>query len=336
MTSSNPAAELMLLVTGYRVSQAIHVAATLGIADIIKNGASSASDLAVATSSHPAALYRVLRALAAAGVFHEDDEKRFSLTPLGECLRSDAERPIAAYAAFVGRPHQWQAWGALSHSVRTGENAYRHVHGVGVWDYLVGHPEEAVIFDRAMTGRSRGIVEDIVSTYDFSAFSRVVDIGGGQGVMIAAVLAAHTNIHGILFDRPDVVARAQPVLEAAGVAGRCDVVGGSFFEAIPEGGDAYLLKYILHDWDDTASLAILTACRRVFRPEGKLLIMERIVAAPNEGLETKTSDLNMLVSPDGQERTADEFAAMLATAGFRMEGIVEVNARLSIVEAVPI
>ena len=159
MTSSNPAAELVLLVTGYRVSQAIHVVATLGIADLIKDGASSASDLAVATNSHAGALYRVLRALAAAGVFHEDDEKRFSLTPLGECLRSDAERPIAALASFVGRPHQWQAWGALSHSVRTGENAYRHVHGIGLWDYLVEHPEEAVIFDRVMTDGSRGVVQ---------------------------------------------------------------------------------------------------------------------------------------------------------------------------------
>jgi SAM-dependent methyltransferase len=336
MTSSNPAAELVLLVTGYRVSQAIHVAATLGIADIIKDGAASASDLAVATNSHAGALYRVLRALAAAGVFHEDDKKRFSLTPLGECLRSDAERSIAAYASFVGRPHQWQAWGSLSHSVRTGENAYRHVHGVGLWDYLVEHPEEAVIFDRVMTDGSRGVVEAIVSAYNFSAFGRVVDIGGGQGVMIAAVLAAHTNTHGILFDRPDVVARAQPVLEAAGVARRCAVVGGSFFETIPEGGDAYLLKYILHDWDDAASLAILAACRRVFRPEGRLLIMERIVGGPNDGLETKTSDLNMLVSPDGQERTADEFAALLANAGFRMERIIEVTPRLSIVEAAPI
>jgi predicted O-methyltransferase YrrM len=336
MTSSNPAAELVLLVTGYRVSQAIHVAATLGIADIIKDGAASASDLAVATNSHAGALYRVLRALAAAGVFHEDDKKRFSLTPLGECLRSDAERPIAAYASFVGRPHQWQAWGSLSHSVRTGENAYRHVHGVGLWDYLVEHPEEAVIFDRAMTDGSRGVVEAIVSAYNFSAFGRVVDIGGGQGVMIAAVLAAHTNTHGILFDRPDVVARAQPVLEAAGVARRCAVVGGSFFETIPEGGDAYLLKYILHDWDDAASLAILAACRRVFRPEGRLLIMERIVGGPNDGLETKTSDLNMLVSPDGQERTADEFAALLANAGFRMERVIEVTPSMSIIEAAPI
>ena len=326
MTSSNPAAELVRLVSGYRVSQAIHVVATLGIADLIKDGASSASDLAVATNSHAGALYRVLRALAAAGVFHEDDEKR----------RSDAERPVAAWASFIGRPHQWQAWGSLSHSVRTGENAYRHVHGVGLWDYLVGHPEEAAIFDRVMTDGSRGVVEAIVSAYNFSAFGHVVDIGGGQGAMIAAVLAAHTNTHGILFDRPDVVARAQPVLEAAGVARRCAVVGGSFFETIPEGGDAYLLKYILHDWDDAASLAILAGCRRVFHSEAKLLIIERIVGGPNDGLETKTSDLNMLVSPDGQERTADEFAALLANAGFRMERIIEVTPSLSIVEAAPI
>ncbi len=193
-----------------------------------------------------------------------------------------------------------------------------------------------MILDRAMTDGSRGVVDLVCPAYNFSAFGRVVDIGGGQGAMIAAVLAHIPALHGILFDRPDVVAWAQPVLEAAGVAERCAVVGGSFFETIPEGGDAYLLKYILHDWDDAASLAILAACRRVFRPEGRLLIMERIVGGPNDGLETKTSDLNMLVSPDGQERTADEFAALLTNAGFRIERIIEVNPSMSIVEAAPV
>jgi hypothetical protein len=326
----------MLLIQGYRVSQAIHVAATLGVADLIKDGSASAADLAVATNAHAGALYRVLRTLAAAGVFHEDDEKRFSLTPLGACLRSDAKQPMAPYASFIGRPHQWQAWGALSHSVRTGENAYRHVHGVGLWDYLAEHPDEAMIFDRTMTTGTRNVVDSIVSAYDFSAFGRVVDVGGGEGVMIAAVLAAHPNTHGILFDRPDVVARAHPVLEAAGVAGRCAVVAGSFFETVPEGGDAYLLKYILHDWDDAAALAILAVCRRVFQREARLLIMERIVGGPNAGLETKTSDLHMLVSSDGQERAADEFAALLAKAGFRRERIIEVTPRLSIIEAAPV
>ena len=217
----------MRLVTGYRVSQAIHVAATFGIADLLKEGPCSAADLAVATHSHPTALYRLLRALAAAGVFHEHNDKQFSLTPLGACLRSDAERPVAAYAEFIGRPHYWQAWGALLHSVQTGENAYRHIQGVGVWEYLVEHPEETAIFDRGMTGNSRGIVEAVVSAYDFTPFRRVVDVGGGQGVMLAAVLAAHETMHGVLLDRPDVVARAQTVLEAAGVARRCNVMGAA-------------------------------------------------------------------------------------------------------------
>jgi ubiquinone/menaquinone biosynthesis C-methylase UbiE len=326
----------MRLLNGYRVTQAIHVAATLGIADLLKDGPRFADDLAAATGSHPGALYRVLRALAAVGVFREEADRRFSLAPMGRCLCSDAERPVGPYAAFVGRPHHWQAWGDLLHSTLTGENAFRHVHGVGVWDYLANNPEEGAIFDRAMTGNSRGIAERIMSAYDFSPFGRVVDVAGGQGALLAAILAAHQTMSGILFDRPEVVARARPVLEAARVTERCEVVGGSFFEAVPEGGDAYLLKYILHDWDDAASFSILRACRRACGPNAKLLVMERVVAPPNEGTETKISDLNMLVSPGGKERTGKEFVALLASAGFRMERIVEVDARLSVIEGVAV
>jgi hypothetical protein len=336
MVARNPSAELMHLLNGYRVTQAIHVAATLGIADLLQTGPHSADDLAAATGSHPGALYRVLRALAAVGVFREEADRRFSLAPMGRCLCSDAERPVGPYAAFVGRPHHWQAWGDLLHSTLTGENAFRHVHGVGVWDYLADNPDEEMIFDRAMTGNSRGVAERIMAVYDFSPFRRVVDVAGGQGAMLAAVLAAHRTMYGVLFDRPEVIARAQPLLDAAGVADRCEVVGGSFFEAVPEGGDAYLLKYILHDWDNHGSVSILRACRRACAPNAKLLVMERIIAPPNEGLETKISDLNMLVSPNGQERTREEFAELLAAAGFRMEQIVEVDARLSLIESVPV
>jgi O-methyltransferase domain/Dimerisation domain len=336
MTATNLTTELMRLVNGFRVSQAIHVAATLGIADLLKEGPRSSNDLAAATNSDPGTLYRLLRALAAAGLFHENSDRSFALTLLGECLRSDAEQPVAPYATLIGRPHQWQAWGALLHSIRTGENSYRHVHGASLWDYLAEHPEEAALFDRGMTGNSQGLTEAITAAYDFSAFGSVVDVGGGQGAVVAMILAAHRTMRGVLFDQPDVVAQAKPVLEAAGVADRCDVVGGNFFEAVPKGGDAYILKRILHDWDDVASLAILKVCRQVFRPSGKLLILERIVAPPNEGLETKISDLNMLVSPGGQERTADEFAAMLAAAAFRLDRIVEVNSLLSVVEAAPV
>lgn len=336
MTASNPEVELRRLLNGYRVTQAIHVAATLGIADLLKDGPRHSDDLAVATHTHPGALYRVLRALAAVGVFHEDAERRFSLSLLGQCLRSDAAQPVGSYAILVGRPHQWRAWGDLLHSVRTGENAYRHVHGVDLWEYITEHPEEGTIFDRAMTANSHGITEAVVAAYDFSPFGRVVDVGGGQGRLLAAILAAHQAMRGVLLDRPEVVVHARPVLEAASVASRCEVVGGNFFEAVPTGGDAYVLKLILHDWDDAASLGVLAACRRACGRQARLLVMERVVAPPNEGAESKISDLNMLVSPGGQERTREEFAALLAAAGFRLERVVEVDALISVIEGLPV
>ena len=187
-----------------------------------------------------------------------------------------------------------------------------------------------------MASFSAALSAPLMAAYEFASFRRIADIGGGTGRLVADLLTAHGNARGVLFDLPNVVMGALAVLAASGVEARCDVVGGSFFDGLPSGADAYILRAILHDWDDAASLAILAACRRVFRPEGRLLIMERIVGGPNDGLETKTSDLNMLVSPDGQERTADEFAALLANAGFRMERIIEVTPRLSIVEAAPI
>jgi hypothetical protein len=336
MTASNPTAELRRLLNGYRVTQAIHVAATLGIADLLKEGPRHSDELAATTHTHPGALYRVLRALAAIGVFHEDGERRFSLTPLSQCLRSDATQPVGPYAIFVGRPHQWQAWGDLLRSVRTGENAYRHVHGVDLWEYITEHPEDGAIFDRAMTTNSHGVNEAIVAAYDFSPFGRVVDVGGGQGRLLAAVLAAHPAMRGVLQDRPEVVVRAQPGLEAAGVASRCEVVGGDFFETVPAGGDAYVLKLILHDWDDAASLRILAACRRACGLQARLLVMERVIPPPNEGEEVKISDLHMLVSPGGQERTREEFMALFAEAGFRLERVVGVDAPISVIEALPV
>jgi hypothetical protein len=330
-----PFLDLMRLVNGYQVSQAIHVVATLGIADLLKDGPRTSDELATATGAHPRALYRVLRALAAAEVFHESGESRFSLTPMGECLRSDAADSVAPWAASMGRPYYWQAWGHLLHSVRTGENAFRHVHGTDVWEYRARHPEEGAIFDRAMTGLSRGIVDAVLAAYDFSSFRRVVDVGGGQGALLAGLLAAQPGMHGILFDQLHVVARAEQVMQEQGVGDRCEVVAGSFFEAVPAGGDAYILKAILHDWDDAASVVILKVCRRVTGPETKLLVLERVLGPPNEDADAKFSDLNMLVAPGGQERTRDEFAALFGAAGFRLTAVVSTGKRLSVLEGVP-
>jgi SAM-dependent methyltransferase len=331
--SEKPSEQLLRLVNGFRISQALHVVATLGIADLLKDGPRASQDLAAATGTHPRAL--VLRALAAAGVFRESADQTFSLTPLGDFLRSDASEAVGPWAVYIGRAPAWQAWSKLLHSVRTGENAFRHVHGMDVWTYRSRHTDEGAVFDAAMTALSRGVSEAVASSYDFSRSSCVVDVGGGQGAMLAAIVSAHPGLRGILFDQPHVVSRAQDLLRSAGVADRVEVVGGSFFEAVPPGGDVYTLKAILHDWDDAASTAILKTCRRAIRPGGKLLIVEQVVAPPNEGLDAKFSDLNMLVSPGGQERTRAEFAALFEAADFHLATVIPTGTRTDIIEAVP-
>ena len=336
MTEPNYPNDLMRLISAFQISQAIHVATTLGIADLLADGPQASDDLARKTATHAGALYRLLRALAAAGVFHEDDEKRFALTPLGACLKSDAPVPVGPWAALIGRPNYWQAWGSLLHSVRTGENAFRHVNGAGVWEYRSRNAEEGRIFDAAMTALSRRVSKAIVEAYDFGTFGRVVDVGGGHGVILAAILAANPSLRGVLFDQPHVVANAGLVIQAAGVADRCEITGGNFFETVPEGGDAYVLKAILHDWNDAKATQILRVCRAAIPAAGKLLLVEQVIAAPNEGLIGKMSDLNMLVAPNGRERTAEEFAELFTHAGFRLTSVIPTASAVSIVEGVPV
>jgi hypothetical protein len=335
MAQQSPALDLIRLVNGYQISQAIHVAASLGIADHLAAGKRTSDDIAAATGTHAPTLYRLLRALAAAGVFHEGPDRRFTLTPMGECLRSDASVPVGPWATLIGRPFEWTPWAHLLHSVRTGENAFRHVHGSGNFDYLSRHPEEQAIFDRAMSAISRRLSPAVLAAYDFSLFHRVVDVGGGTGTLLADILAAHPHLRGVLFDQPHVVERARPVLEAAGVADRCEIIGGNFFESVPEGGDAYLLKFIVHDWDDAASTAILRACRRAMGPEAKLLVLERLVGPPNEGADTKFTDLIMLVEPGGLERTIAEFEFLFAAAGFSLASVVPTATPLNVIEGSP-
>lgn len=327
---------LRRLVDGYQVSQAIHVAAILGIADLLAGGPLSVDQLAASTESHPDALYRLLRALAAVGVFREEPGRRFASTPLGDSLRANAPRSVAPWAAFAMIPPQWQAWGALLHSVRTGENAFRHIHGEDVWAYRARHAEAGAAFDRAMTGITRLGVEAVLAAYDFSRFKTIVDVAGGHGSLLAAILAQHTDARGVLFDQPHVVAGAAELLQAAGVAGRCRVVGGSFFDSLPEGGDAYLLKQIIHDWENPEATAILRTCRRAIGPDARLLVIERGIGAPNEQAAAKLMDLQMLVSAGGRERTRDEYAALFDAAGFRLAGVTPTAGGLTVTEAVPV
>ena len=329
-------AEMRQLIRGYQVSQAIHVAATLGIADLLAAGARTSDDLASQTGTHARSLYRLLRALAALHLLIEDDGRRFSLTPLGELLRSDATGSLAGWAAFIGRPYYWQAWSALVDSVRTGRNAFRLVHGTDVWEYRSQRPDESAIFDRAMASLTAGANESLLVEYDFGRFHTVVDVGGGNGALLASILRRHAPLRGVLFDQPHVVAGADAVLKGAGVAERCRVVAGSFFDELPAGGDAYVLKSIIHDWEDDESIAILRRCRAAAGTAGTLLVIERDIGPPNAAAEAKLSDLNMLVGPGGQERTLDEYAALFRAAGFRLVEATPTASGLSVIEGTPV
>lgn len=297
------------------------MAATLGIADHLADGPRTSGELATATGTDPDTLYRLLRALAALGVVHEDDGRRFSLAPLGEPLRTDDPQSLHAWAVWVGSPALWQGWGNLLHSVRTGENAFRDVFGTDVWEYRRAHPEDGAIFDRAMAGLTSGLTEAVLDAYDFGKFGTVVDIGGGSGSLLAAILVRHPHVSGVLFDAPNVVGGAERVLHDAGVAARVRVVGGNFFEEVPGSGDVYVLKSIIHDWNDEAAIAILRVVRRAMSDESRLVLVELDLGRPNENVPAKLSDLNMLVMPYGRERTVDEYAALFQDAGLRVVGV---------------
>lgn len=336
MTESTSVAELMRLVNAFQISQAIYVAATVGIADHLAHGPRSSDELAGKTATDAGALYRLLRTLAAAGVLHEDNAKRFALTPLGACLKSDAPAPVGPWAMLIGRPNYWQAWGSLLHSVRTGENAFRHVHGASVWEYRLQNAEEGQLFDAAMTVLSRQSTKAIVEAYDFGKFRRVVDVGGGHGVVLAAILTTSPSLRGVLFDQPHVVAKAGSAFQSAGVADRCTIEGGNFFETVPQGGDAYFLKSILHDWSDAEAMQILRVCRAAIRDSGRLILAEQVIEPPNEGLIGKMSDINMLVVQNGRERTVEEFAELLGSAGFALASRIPTASNLNILEGVPV
>jgi hypothetical protein len=330
-----PGATLGRLIVGFQVSQAIHVAATLGVADLLSDGHRTSDELAAATNAHARSLYRLLRALASVGVFHEDEGRLFSLTPMGALLRSNVPGSLRGWAVHVGRPYFQEAWGHLEHSIRTGDNAFQHVHGTDVWAYRAERPDESAIFDLAMESLTGASNRALLDAYDFGRFGSVVDVGGGNGALLAALLREFPAMRGVLVDQPHVVANAGAVLERAGVADRCEIVGGSFFDDVPGGGDAYTLKSIIHDYEDEPAVAILRICRRAMAADATLLLIERIVGPPNEDPRTTFSDLNMLVAPAGRERTLHEWDALVTRAGFRLVTTTPSTSGLAVIEAAP-
>ncbi|MBX3413944.1 MAG: methyltransferase [Pirellulales bacterium] len=328
--------QLMKLVTGGWVAQTISVAARLGLADLLAEGPRSASELAAETNAHPRSLYRLLRALAVVGVFEELSDEQFQLTPLAELLRTDASHSLRYAAIMLGENHHYGAWGNLLGAVQSGGIAFNETFGVPVFDYFQAHPEAADVFNRAMTELSSNVHVAVVDAYDFTPFETIVDIGGGHGALLSAILRANPKLRGVLFDQPDVVAGAEPHLEARGVAERCHTAPGDFFQSVPAGGDAYLLATVIHDWTDEQSVQILRNVRRAIRPNGRLLLVEQVLQGPNADDFGKFADLNMLVMTGGGERTEAEFRELYARAGFELLRIVPTRSSSAVIEGAPV
>ena len=337
MTTDAPAPRdaLMGMIGGYRVSQALYAAATLGLADLLDDGPLTVQELAERTATDAPALARLMRALAGVGVFAEADG-RFALTPPAAYLRASVPGSLRARAMNIGQPYVWTTWGHLLDSVRTGQPAFPSLYGMSAWEYREAHPEANAVFNQTMTDLSAGVINAILESYDFSDIGTVVDVGGGEGALLAAILAVNSRTRGILFDQPHVVRTAATILEEAGVAERCEVVTGSFFDAVPAGGDAYILTRILHDWDDTSASRILRSCREAIADTGKLCVVDWVIRPGNDPDPAKYMDLHVLVMLGGRERTADELGRLFAEAGFCLTRIVPTSSGLSVVEGAPV
>jgi O-methyltransferase domain/Dimerisation domain len=331
---AQPSAILHQLLSGHWISQALCVAAELGVADHMAGAPRDVLELARAVDAHPGALYRLMRALASVGVFTEVAPRRFALTPVGDCLRATSRTSLRSLALTVNSL-DWAAWAEARHSLRTGETAFQHVHGVGPFDYFRRHPKVGQIFDDAMTGFVTQNGSAIVEAYDFSGLSRIVDVGGGVGALVVSILLANPELQGVVFDLPDVVASARQRINEAGLAGRCECVTGSFFETLPTGGDAYILASIIHDWDAEHCRKILATCRAAMSPIARLLLIEMVIAPGDHPFFGKLLDLEMLVCFGGQERTEEEYQELLMASGFRMTRVIPMRTPSSIVEAIP-
>jgi len=332
-----PALTLLDLLNGYRVTQALYVAARLGIADRLASGPKSSDELARATGANASALRRLLRALVSFGVFAEETGGRFAPTEIGALLRDDVPGSLRAGVIFYGDQRHWQAWAKLEQSVTTGETVWGPRAATAFFEMNTKDPEGAAIFNAAMTSLTSAFDAAVVAAYDFSRFGTLVDVGGGQGALISSILNANPGLRGILFDIPPVIEGARKRMAGSGLAARCELVAGDVFASVPSGGDAYLLKWIIHDWDDEQSLAILRNCQGAMAPNGRLLLVERVVPERiDPGADTQSillADLQMLVLTGGHERTAVEYRTLLAGAGLALARIVPTETPMSVIEA---
>jgi hypothetical protein len=328
-----PPIQMLQLISGFWIARCIYVLAKLGLADLIKDEPKTADDLATATGTHGPSLFRVLRALASVGVITQDDRNRFGATPLSDTLR-DEPGSIRAFALTELGEEHYPAWGELLHSVQTGGIAFDKAFGENCWEFFGKHPENAKIFNDAMSGMTAQANQALHAAYDFAGSKKIMDVGGGHGGLITSILEKNPGMTGILFDSPQVIEGAQAKLAGSAFANRCELVGGDFFQSVPAGADTVILKWIIHDWNDEQSVAILKSCHLALPEHGKLILVEAVVPATSEPHFSKFIDLNMLVMTGGRERTESEFRKLYEDSGFKLTRVVPTESPFSVIEGV--
>jgi hypothetical protein len=335
-TEVPPAAQLMQMIFGFVTTQAISVAARLNLADLLNDGAKNVDELAQATDTQPRALYRILRALASVGIFAEDDAGRFSLTALAQPLRSNTPDSLRDFSIFIGADWHWRAWGDLFGSAQSGLPAFERIYGKAYFDYLGENAGPAQVFNDAMTSISTAASAAIVDGYDFTGVKKLVDVGGGHGMLLCSILEKYPQMNGMLIDAPSVIAGTKEAIEAHGLSKRCEAVGGDFFASVPAGGDAYIMKHIIHDWNDERASTILQCCHRQMPADGRLLVVEMVIPEGDTPAFGKLMDLEMLVLLHSYERTEAEYRELFQRSGFKLTRIVPTKSAYSVIEGVPV
>ena len=330
-----PAMQIFLLTEGVTIQAALTLAANLGIADLLAEGPQTSDWLAQATSTHPPSLYRVLRLLSSFGVFSEIDPGRFAQTASSDLLRAGTLDSLRSWVQMTGLLVWPQTFAAALHSVKTGQPALKHVVGTEFFEYLETHPREGTVFSAAMSDFGRGVSQAVVQAYDFSNVGTIVDVGGGHGTLLSAILRGNAHLKGILFDLPHVADGARGLMASAGIADRCEIQGGDFFAEVPAGGDVYILSWIIHDWDRGRAVSILKRCRQAMPTTGRLLLVEAVIPPGNEPHAGKIMDFVMLTALGGQERTKEQYEDLLQEAGFRLSAVVQTASPMSVIEGRP-
>jgi O-methyltransferase domain/Dimerisation domain len=332
--SQNPAEQVLQIAMGYMASSALYVAITLNIPDQLAGGSKDVADLARASGANEDALYRILRLLASLGVFIEKSPRRFALTPASDLLRKDVPGSLRDMAVFLPDPFHFRVYAELMHSAMTGQPAVDKALGMPVFEYLAKHPDYSKVFNDAMTALSAPVVGAAIEAYDFSTIGTLVDVAGGHGEVLMSILKACPNVRGILADVGHVIDGAKPRIAAAGLSSRCETVAIDFFKSVPAGGDAYIMKHIIHDWDDErASVILKNIATAMGVKRGRVILLEAVLRGDDEPDLGKLLDIEMMAMPGGRERSADEFKALFARSGFELTKVVPTKSPLSVVEA---